>query len=237
MCVHQIYGVFGDGKPMDQVFKASQQAWKTCAARMGAQYHLWNSDEVETLMRTRYPQFWELYTRVRYPIMRVDIGRIAILHAYGGMYADLDTLPNRQWYSQAQLAVACVSAPTAGWKYSEKDCDKPSEDKLEMEVIVGAYGEPFFLRWLRRMAEEIDDKPYRGPNTFLVDCQDAVRVPHDRAGGNEAVLGQAGECTSQKPLAAPQDELVQGHDAPSLPAAPSFRHNRNRVEQLLHERT
>ena len=151
---------------MSELFKSPHQDWKTCAARMGAQYHLWNSDEVETLMRTRYPLFWDMCTRARYPIVRVDIGRIAILHACGGMHADLDILPNRQLYSQAQLAVACVSAPTTGWKYSENYGDQPREEKMEMEVIVGAYGEPFFLRWLRHMAEEIDDKPYHVPGTY-----------------------------------------------------------------------
>ena len=53
--VHQIYGLFGDSKPISELFKSSHQAWKTCAAMMGAQYRLWNSDEVESLMRARYP--------------------------------------------------------------------------------------------------------------------------------------------------------------------------------------
>ena len=163
--VHQIYGLFGDSKPMSELFKSSHHAWKACAVTMGAQYHLWNSDEIETLVRTRYPQFWDLYTSVRYPIMRVDIGRIAILHAYGGLYADLDTLPTRHWYSQAQLAVAIVSAPTT-WKVVRDAGDQPREDKLEMEVIVGQCGEPFFLRWLTHIAEEIAGKPYQDPKSF-----------------------------------------------------------------------
>ena len=99
MYVHQIYGLFGDGKPMSQRFEDSRDAWSACAGRMGARYHLWNAAEVETLMRTRYPQFWDTYQRVRYPVMRADIARIAILHAYGGLYADLDTMPNRQSYA------------------------------------------------------------------------------------------------------------------------------------------
>ena len=59
-----------------------------------------------------------MYKNTRYPIMRVDIARIAILHAYGGMYADLDTLPQREWFAQAPLAVCSIQKPPGGWKAS-----------------------------------------------------------------------------------------------------------------------
>ena len=55
--VHQIYGLFKDQKPMNKMFASSHQAWKTTASNMGAEYHLWTSDEVETLIRTKYHQF------------------------------------------------------------------------------------------------------------------------------------------------------------------------------------
>ena len=95
--VHQIYGLFGDGKPMSNLFETSHKKWKDLATRMSAHYHLWNAEEVEALIKQKYPQYWDMYEALRYPIMRVDIARLIILHAYGGMYADLDTMPNRVW--------------------------------------------------------------------------------------------------------------------------------------------
>ena len=84
-CVHQIYGLFGDDKPMSKLFQTSNRMWKEVAAGMGAQYHLWNAAEVESLVKQRYPEFWDMYRGVRYPIMRADIGRLVVLHNYGGM--------------------------------------------------------------------------------------------------------------------------------------------------------
>ena len=162
--VHQIYGLFGDGKPMSQRFEDSRDAWSACAGSMGARYHLWNAAEVETLMRTRYPQFWDTYQTVRYPVMRADIARIAILHAYGGLYADLDTMPNRQSYAQAPLAVCSVWGPKkgGGWKKSDWRTahQAPRKEFYDMEVLVGEVRSPFLLGWLDHVCDEIGSKDY-----------------------------------------------------------------------------
>ena len=52
---------------------------------MGAAHILWDAPQVETLIRTRYSTIWDMYQQVRYPVMRVDIARIVILRAYGGL--------------------------------------------------------------------------------------------------------------------------------------------------------
>ena len=168
--VHQIYGLFGDGKPMSQRFEDSRDAWSKCAWSMGARYHLWNAAEVETLMRTRYPQFWDTYQTVRYPVMRADIARIAILHAYGGLYADLDTMPNRQSYAQAPLAVCSVWGPKkgGGWKKSDwRTADQaPRKEFYDMEVLVGEVRSPFLLGWLDHVCDEIGSKDYHNKKSL-----------------------------------------------------------------------
>ena len=168
--VHQIYGLFGDGKPMSQRFEDSRDAWSACAGSMGARYHLWNAAEVETLMRTRYPQFWDTYQTVRYPVMRADIARIAILHAYGGLYADLDTMPNRQSYAQAPLAVCSVWGPKkgGGWKKSDWRTahQAPRKEFYDMEVLVGEVRSPFLLGWLDHVCDEIGSKDYHNKKSL-----------------------------------------------------------------------
>ena len=170
--VHQIYGLFKDGKPMNKMFASSHQAWKTTALHMGAAYHLWTSEEVETLMRTKYVEFWDMYQNCRYPVMRADISRVAILHAYGGLYADLDTKPNRDWYAQAYLAVGSIMGPPGGgWKNTdwrdETDEDAlPRKEQWDMEVLVAEIGASFLLKWLEHMKAEIAQKPYKNPKSF-----------------------------------------------------------------------
>ena len=165
--VHQIYGLFGDNKPMSTLFQKSKSMWSDVAKGMGGEHHLWNAKELESLVKQKYPQFWNMYCDVRYPIMRADIGRIVIIHAYGGLYADLDVLPNRSWYEQVQLAIPRVrdikkELISANRKKRRKlSCQATNLYYEEMEVIVGAQGNAIFLDWLEYIRQEISKKPYQ----------------------------------------------------------------------------
>ena len=177
--VHQIYGLFRDDEPMSPLFQSSHRGWSDYAASTGAHYHLWDADEVESLVKQRYPQFWDLYCGVRYPIMRCDMARMCILHCYGGLYADLDILPNRDVYEQSQLAVTRIRVPSLlkGHHWDSERSKRlaqfalPGEatkakTALDMEVIIGATGNAIFLRWLEHMAQEIRGKDYKDKSSF-----------------------------------------------------------------------
>ena len=57
--VHQIYGLFGDGKEMSPLFLASSMQWMKVAGNMGANYHLWHAAEVESLVQDPlYYWYW-----------------------------------------------------------------------------------------------------------------------------------------------------------------------------------
>jgi len=62
------------------------QSWK--------QHHeviLWNDqDDIDGIIRDYYPQYWNLYQAFPFHVMRIDFARLAILHRYGGLYADMD---------------------------------------------------------------------------------------------------------------------------------------------------
>ena len=186
--VHQIYGLFGDDTPMSELFQKSQKMWRDVAANMGAKYHLWNAAEVESLMKMHYPNYWAMYCGARYPVMRCDIGRLAILHTYGGLYSDLDCMPNRVWYGQAAFAVSRVKklsnlvrvgtpkpGPTVKKTMKKQRMRLTSKNKttsrdgdqyLDMEVIIGSAGNIVFLDWLAHVHQEIASKPYAQKNSF-----------------------------------------------------------------------
>ena len=152
--VHQIYGLFRDDKPMPALFQQSRDRWQQVATDMQAHYHLWSADEVDTLVREHYSKYLPMYLDARYPVMRADIGRVAILHRYGGLYADLDVMPNRPAYQQATLAVSIVPDKNPGRHY------------LDMELLIARAGNPILLAWLDHMGEEITTKPYTNKNSF-----------------------------------------------------------------------
>ena len=106
--IHQIYGLVRDGKPMPRLFINSQVCWRQVASHMGARYHLWSADEVDSLIKQHYAEFWATYRSFPFAKMRADMARIAILHRYGGMYADLDVFPIADTFAQADLAVQKV---------------------------------------------------------------------------------------------------------------------------------
>ena len=137
---------------MNGRFLESNRRWEQLAVSIGARYHLWNADEVDTLIRTRFGFLWKVYQNVRYPVMRADMGRVAILYDYGGLYSDLDVLPNRCSYRQVPFGV-CMRP-----NRSKKAGAQPTF--LDMEVLVGNINHPLLLEWLHFMAREIDRLPY-----------------------------------------------------------------------------
>jgi hypothetical protein len=62
--IHQIYGLFRDGKGMPKLFETSQMRWRQVAKQMGATYHLWSADEVDALMKKRFAFLCEYFNFV-----------------------------------------------------------------------------------------------------------------------------------------------------------------------------
>ena len=172
--VHQVYGLFGDGKPMSLLFVECQRKWKTVAEGMSAHYHLWTSEELEALVCQKYPQYWDVYKNVRYPVMRVDLGRWLILHCYGGLYADCDTEPNRQFYKQVELALPRIDKPKVkrhpGNEIGKSlRCSTPKSSSfstddtssyVDMEVIVATRNAEILIGIVNYMVEQIKEKAY-----------------------------------------------------------------------------
>ena len=52
--VHQIYGLFRDGKSMPMLFQNSQHRWMQVAKNMNVVYHLWCADEIEALIKQNF---------------------------------------------------------------------------------------------------------------------------------------------------------------------------------------
>ena len=94
MIIHQIYGLFDDGKPMNDIFKFGHNKWKDYCDKNGYIYKLWNKQQIEELVNT-YDDIKKYYYDVKYPVMKADISRFLVLYQFGGMYVDLDCCPNQ----------------------------------------------------------------------------------------------------------------------------------------------
>tara|TARA_R110002096_G_scaffold263785_1_gene457277 strand:- start:112 stop:882 length:771 start_codon:yes stop_codon:yes gene_type:complete len=100
--IHQIYGLYEDNKFLfdNELFKQSHLKWNKLITKnnniknnhFNYVYKLWDKKSCEELIN-KYPDFYYYYD-VKYKIMKVDIIRFLILYEYGGIYSDLDIIPN-----------------------------------------------------------------------------------------------------------------------------------------------
>ena len=57
------------------------------------EFKFYTDEDLENIVKERYPQYLGLYKSFTSPIERVDFARYVILEKYGGIYADLDMIP------------------------------------------------------------------------------------------------------------------------------------------------
>jgi len=92
--IHQVYGVFDDGKQLEDIPIFKSQVLKTIefCEKYHIEYKMWNNNDCNNLIN-KYPQYRQLYDNFRYPIMKADFIRYLILYDEGGIYIDCDICP------------------------------------------------------------------------------------------------------------------------------------------------
>ena len=168
--IHQIFFQFDDRQLEDfPVFIASHNAFRRMR---GWRYCLWNEKAVERLCRSKYPQIWSTYRRLKYDIQRVDLAKYMIADTFGGVVADLDVIPrchlDKIVGENAYLFDRC-SRPNiiandffyigAGglpgiFEYFTKNLARvnaiPAYQQRKMRYVFHTTGPDFFTRYLRR---------------------------------------------------------------------------------------
>jgi len=125
-------------------------SWRRLQPRW--QYAFHSDDDNHRLVRERYPWLQGAYSRFS-PIQRADLARYLYMHAFGGVYADLDVellkplgplLKAQRWRHNASVILG--QEPLAHAVLLEH---KPRQ--VCNAVIASAPGHPFWLAVLRRV--------------------------------------------------------------------------------------
>lgn len=82
-----IHQTWKDNNPPDKYHKFIN-SWKE--NHPDYEYKLWTDEDNDNLVRTDFPEFYEMYKGFNHFMMRVDFARYCILYKYGGVYVDLD---------------------------------------------------------------------------------------------------------------------------------------------------
>ena len=78
-----------------QKYKICNEKLKTLNSNWN--YKLWTDIDNELFVKHEYPYFLDTYQNFTYHIQRVDAIRYLILYKYGGIYIDLDYIPNKKF--------------------------------------------------------------------------------------------------------------------------------------------
>jgi mannosyltransferase OCH1-like enzyme len=86
-CIHQIWIQGADAVPPR--YRAAALTWKK--RNPGWTHRLWDEKSLRALMLARAPEWWAVYSVQPEVEAKADVARYALLHAIGGLYADIDT--------------------------------------------------------------------------------------------------------------------------------------------------
>mgnify|MGYP003627865559 CR=1 FL=1 len=152
MIIHQIYGLYDDGKPMNTLFSQGSIRWRDYCANLGYTYVLWDKYNVEELINT-YTDIKAYYYSVKYPIMKVDIARFLILYQFGGLYVDLDVVPNtnKDFIEDKEKLHMC------NYLWTHKNMVK-TEKESDLEMVYSPKYNQDLYKWLKHLPSVIESK-------------------------------------------------------------------------------
>ena len=100
-------------KKWHPIWESCQNSWKTCFPSPEYTYMFWDDDDLANLINTDFPSHAKLYEDFgKDVILKVDFARYAILYKYGGIYADMDFMCKKNFYSKLEEdTISIVESP------------------------------------------------------------------------------------------------------------------------------
>ena len=56
------------------------------------EYRLWKDRDIDIVMKTEFPEYYEKFNKLPRMIMKIDMFRYFLMYKYGGLYTDMDYL-------------------------------------------------------------------------------------------------------------------------------------------------
>lgn len=94
--IHQLAPI--DKNKWHPLWEPCQNSWKT--AFLNFEYKLWDDDSIDIFIQEEYPEYCNMYDELPTHIMKLDFVRFAILHKFGGIYADMDMFCYMNFYHE-----------------------------------------------------------------------------------------------------------------------------------------
>jgi mannosyltransferase OCH1-like enzyme len=101
------------------------------------EYKMWNDDDLDALVKEKFPEFWDYYKNYDTKIKKIDAARYCILYEYGGMYVDMDFLCYKNfWNMIPQDKISLVESPFTTIEYLQNSLMiSPIKQKFWLDVL------------------------------------------------------------------------------------------------------
>lgn len=124
------------------------------------EYRLWTDEDNERLIAEHYPQFLDHYRHVTPIILKIDFVRLAYLHRFGGVYADIDCEALRSFEPLIRQNQIIVAREHQGIGRILR-----GRDFVINALLISPPGHPFWLGLMQRMVSEY--RPRRRSESYV----------------------------------------------------------------------
>lgn len=129
--------------PQDQLkwhplwFKC-QESWKKNFPDF--EYRFWNDNDIDDLVKKKFPQHWKMYQDFPIHILKIDFIRLCLMYEYGGIYCDMDYYCYQNFYDELVEDVYLVENPFGN-------------DPIENSLMCSVPAHPFWLQCMELTRE------------------------------------------------------------------------------------
>ncbi|MCB1277640.1 glycosyltransferase [Prosthecobacter sp.] len=138
-----------------------QQSWRILHPEF--EYRLWTDADNDRLIHDDYPQFVEFFHRISQPITKVDFIRVAYMHRFGGIYADVDFEALRPFDPLLNDSKIVVGRETGGIGNPMR-----GRDFVLNALIISPAGHPVWLEIMNEIATRYRHRRMFEPLAFYV---------------------------------------------------------------------
>ncbi|MCH1430090.1 MAG: hypothetical protein L7U87_04940 [Chlamydiales bacterium] len=151
--IHQIW-INKDNEIPDSYKKSWRESWKKKMPSWKVK--VWYKEDVEELLRKKYPEVLKKYESFGIPVCKADIARLAILHSEGGVYVDLDfacLIPINNWIKNKNALFIAYEPENIKTTF------------IKNSIIGSCAGHPYFLKTLESLKASPIPKDYEWGKT------------------------------------------------------------------------
>ena len=131
------------------VWEKCYESWKEHHDPSEYEFRMWNDEDIDNLVKEKYPHFFEIYQSFPLHILKIDFARACMIHQYGGIYVDMDIYCYSNFWDDFQEEVILVGALA-------------EDEVIQNSFFGGEKDSSFYVLYMSQMISEFKNSPNFG---------------------------------------------------------------------------